>query len=204
MVLTWSEHHPSQRQAQVKKNTTYIARDTIMSLATQAGLMLEEKKGWTLAGSYGTGGARLYIPHTKNVGRIDVSACTVPLEMGVRDLGGESFGNVHQQVDFSLPGEQILENLEKIFAFVKALPKPEKVARKAPAKSASSPSSSPEPVASAPVDPKEARRNLIFAKAQELIAARGLSAIEAVTAAKNELFPQAQADETPAEEPAAS
>lgn len=165
----------------MKKNTTYIARNVLEALILKSGLATEEKKGWTLVGKFGTGGARIYVPHTKNVGRVDLSAFTVDCaEYGVKDLGGESFGNVHQQLDFSLPAEQVLVNFEKLLAHIDTLAKPEKTPRKQSAKAAA-------PVA-APVaaTPEEVRRKKILDRAQELIATAGLSAGQAIV--------QAQAD----------
>lgn len=166
----------------MKKNVNYIPREQIMAVVSKSGLPTEEKKGWTLVGNYSTGGARIYIPHTKSVGRIDLSAFTLdPATFGTRDLGGESFGNVKQQVDFSLPPAQVLVNIEAILLALRELPKPEKAPRKAPEKSASTPA----PASTEP-DPVAQRRALILKKAQELMALRGMGVGDAIA--------QAQAD----------
>jgi hypothetical protein len=166
----------------MKKNTTYIARSVLEAIIVKSGLATEEKKGWTLVGKFGTGGARVYVPHCKNVGRVDLSAFTVDCaEYGVTDLGGLAFGNVHQQLDFARPAEEILVNFEKLLAHVATLAKPEKTPRKMSPKSvASAPAEPP-----APVDPKEARRQKILARAKELLIATpaGLSVGEAVAQA---------------------
>jgi hypothetical protein len=186
----------------MKKNTTYIAANVIAAIVVKSGLPTEEKKGWTLVGNYGTGGARIYVPHTKNVGRIDLSAFTVPVaDFGVVDLGGLAFGNVHQQLDFSLPAEQVLVNLEKLLAHMATLAKPAKTPRKSMTPKPVAASSTPE--APAQVDPVAERKKKILARAQELILSAGLSAGQAIVQAQAD-FDEEAATAPDATEPAAS
>jgi len=92
----------------MKKNVTYISSATVLAVLEASGLPIVEKAGWLKV--CGASGRRLYVPKTKSVGRIDlVGLSDGP---GRRALGGESFGSVTHQLDFSAPEADILSALD--------------------------------------------------------------------------------------------
>lgn len=90
----------------MKKDRVYIDAAKFESKIRESGLPCEVKKGWMRVMAPAHRGYRLYVPLTRRVGRIDV-ACPVTEELAplVHDLGGEAFGAVTHQLDFS-PREQ--------------------------------------------------------------------------------------------------
>lgn len=92
----------------MKKNTTYIPFSTLFAAVEASGLTVVEKAGWLKV--CGASGRRLYVPKTKNVGRVDLVGLSDG--DGRRALGGESFGSVTHQLDFSLPEAAILAALD--------------------------------------------------------------------------------------------
>lgn len=132
----------------MKKNITYIAFDAVMSLVAASGCPTTEKAAWVRVN--GAKGRRLYVPKCKNVGRIDLANLNIEHE-GVRDLGGESFGSVTQQLDFGRPEADVLSALAHCLEMLAELPALEPKPRKRPA-------TQPAPaVASSPEDIRTAR-----------------------------------------------
>lgn len=164
----------------MKKNVTYVANDKIMQVVRESGAQIEEKKGWTKVSF--SPAHRVYVPHTKNVGRIDVSGFEVTDALIVVSLKGESFGNVKQQLNMTLPEEQILANLKIVLESMKALPPAAKPPRKQPERK-----SEAKPIEAPVANPVDERKKKLLSRAQELIALRGLSIGEAITAAQAEM-----------------
>jgi hypothetical protein len=94
----------------MKKNVTYIAQEKFVAIATAQGLKLTEQAGFIRVELEGKPEHRLYVPRTKQVGRIDLAGFTPRARKGFRILGeGERFGAVHAQLDFSQTEGVILD-----------------------------------------------------------------------------------------------
>jgi hypothetical protein len=104
----------------MKKNITYVDAAHFEKVLVARGLALLPQAGFIKVS--GAKGRNLYIAKTKRVGRIDLSGFEVPVEMGVTNLGGEAFGAVKQQMDFTLAEADILANFEKVLNHMLALP----------------------------------------------------------------------------------
>lgn len=111
----------------MKKNVTYIAQELFEGVAKELGLGWKEQAGFIKVA--GATGRAVYVARTKRVGRVDISGFTSS-SPGVRDLGGESFGAVTQQLDFSRTEPEILATFRLVLGELKALPAREKEPRK--------------------------------------------------------------------------
>lgn len=115
----------------MKKNITYVDAARFETIIVGKGLTLLPQAGFIKIS--GAKGRNLYVANTKRVGRVDLSGFTTALP-GVRNLGGEAFGAVSQQLDFSLPEAEVLANFEAILTEMLALPPREVVKANKPGK----------------------------------------------------------------------
>ena len=105
----------------MKKNVTYVDYAKLAAIVADRGLTELPQAGFVKVS--GPKGRQVYIAKTKRVGRIDVSGFEMPEgTAGVTNLGGESFGNVHQQLDFTKPAEEILATFRKTLVALAGLP----------------------------------------------------------------------------------
>lgn len=120
-----------------KKLTNYVEAEKVTLLIATSGLRTKDQAGFTKV--LGAEGRCLYVARTKRVGRVDVSGFesteittieSIP-EPAIKNLGGEAFGNVHQQVDFTFPEEVILATISHLLDLLKTLPPRERVKRSA-------------------------------------------------------------------------
>ena len=147
----------------MKKNITYIDAAKFSTIVTEMGLVATDQAGFTKV-DLGNG-RQLYVARTKRVGRVDLSCLTSTCE-GVRDLGGESFGNVRQQLDFSRTEEQVLATFRAVLEEGRTQPRYEAPKRTQPGTvkaKAEAPASSPEDAA----ERKAARKALLMKVAAE-------------------------------------
>lgn len=119
----------------MKTNVTYIDACHFENIIAESGLPATLQKGFVRVD--GPKGRRLYVASTKRVGRVDISGFEV-------SLGGQAphcgpFGNVKQQLDMSLPQEEVLENFRWLLVTMASLPAVEKPARKPAAAKADAP-----------------------------------------------------------------
>ncbi len=150
----------------MKKNVTYIAQELFEGVAKELGLGWKEQAGFVKIA--GETGRAVYVARTKKVGRVDISGFTSS-SPGVRDLGGEKFGAVEQQLDFSRPEPEVLATFRAVLGELKALPARVKEPRKqlepkAPAATA--------PEASA--DERKAQRQARLASIRKVAAEKGI------------------------------
>ena len=89
----------------MKKNVTYIESAKFAAIVSELGLPSKPQAGFVKV-DLGNG-RQVYVAITKRVGRVDLSCFSLE-GPGFVQLGGESFGNVRCQVDFSLPEAAIL------------------------------------------------------------------------------------------------
>jgi hypothetical protein len=103
----------------MKKDITYIDGAKFEAIITARGLTPVPQAGFVKVS--GAKGRNLYVARTKRVGRVDLSGFEYTGD-GVRNLGGESFGAVTQQLRFDLPEEQVLANFTAILDHMLTLP----------------------------------------------------------------------------------
>lgn len=113
----------------MKKNVTYIDAQKFQIVLEKHGCKMVPQAGFIKVS--GAEGRNLYVSKQKRVGRVDFSGWTIEGE-GYLNLGGEKFGNVEQQLDFSLPEAEVLANFEKALLHMLSLPPAEKKKRQAP------------------------------------------------------------------------
>lgn len=104
----------------MKKEITYIDGARFEAILTAKGLVPVPQAGFMKVS--GAKGRNLYIAKTKKVGRVDLSGFEAPAEMGIRNLGGEKFGAVTQQLRFDLPENEVLANFELVLIHMLSLP----------------------------------------------------------------------------------
>jgi hypothetical protein len=107
-------------------------------LIRASGLPCDLKQGWVKV--KGKGPHRVYVPRSNRVGRVDV-AFPIPETEGVRALGGESFGAVTHQLDFTRTEDEILSTFAGV---LDVLAQQEPVAKPAAEKAAKS--AAPKPI----------------------------------------------------------
>lgn len=120
------------------KKVTYVDAAHFEGILRKHGYTPEAHNLVSQAGfvkALGPTGYQIYIARTKRVGRVDLSfGKDVAMDgPGFRRLGGESFGNVHQQLDFGLEEAEILKHFEAAVVRMKGLPPVERKARAAKA-----------------------------------------------------------------------
>lgn len=103
----------------MKKNVTYIDQVKFEEIVRGCGLPWQEQKGFVKIQA--SPGRCLYVARTKRVGRVDLAGFRFQ-DAGVRDLGGESFGAVEQQLDFSRTEAEILATFEAATRHAMTLP----------------------------------------------------------------------------------
>lgn len=161
----------------MKKNVTYIDYAKFAAVVAEQGLTELPQAGFVKV--QGPKGRQVYIAKTKRVGRVDVSGFEMPEGTpSIVNLGGESFGNVRQQLDFSAPEADVLAAFSLVLGHMKELPALDKISR---TPRAAKPEAAPAP--EAPVDGRKAK---IMARAQELIS-KGAPVAAAVSQAQSEI-----------------
>lgn len=117
----------------MKTNVCYVDAAKFETLIEASGLPYEGQKGFVRVD--GPKGRRVYVASTKRVGRVDISGFEMEGPGYVTPHCGV-FGNVKQQLDFSLDEDAILANFAALLEHMKTLAPVEKAARKAPEKKA--------------------------------------------------------------------
>jgi len=121
----------------MKTNVTYIDASKFEALILASGLPVAAQKGFVKV--QGPKGRQVYVASTKRVGRVDISGFEMPEGPGYVTPHCGPFGNVKQQLDFSLGEDEVLANFAALLEHMKALAPVEKAARKAPAAKADAP-----------------------------------------------------------------
>jgi hypothetical protein len=191
----------------MKPNVTYIDGEKLMALVRESGSPTKEQSGNFRVESKTCPGCRLYVPRGKRVCRVDLSGFTVS-DPAVRDLGGESFGNVKQQIDFSLPEDGVLAGFKRVLDHLNSIPpgaspvRPRTEKQKKFRQPGSEPSAAAEePAGSQAKGPADERRERIMARAQQLmVTVPGMAVGAAVLQAQQE-FAAAAAVAAAKEEP---
>ena len=103
----------------MKKNIVYVDAALLQAVCDALGLRLEDQKGFVKV-HLGPKGRYMYIGRTARVGRVDISGFEVDTEefAHVKDLGGDSFGGVKQQIDFEAVEGRTVESLVATFRAV--------------------------------------------------------------------------------------
>lgn len=117
---------PDTGEEAMKKDITYVAPSKLLDIVAELGLPLREQRGFHKVSP--SAGRAIYIANTKAVGRVDLSGFTFE-GAGVRDLGGESFCSVKQQVDFSRTEDEILATFRAVCEHLATLAPREKEKR---------------------------------------------------------------------------
>jgi hypothetical protein len=180
----------------MKEKITYVDAAHFEALIRKHVLGMEAQAGFIKV--QGPTGYCIYVARTKRVGRVDLSwGKERTMEgPGFRRLGGEAFGNVHQQLDFSLPEAEILANFEKALVAMKGFPPVERKARAAKAGGPKAPAATGWSK-DIPVQTKADRKRLIEEEAKK----RGLSVSPKTVAEIKELEAR-KPGTTPAAKPA--
>lgn len=112
----------------MKKQTTYVDGSKIEEIIQALGLPMHPQSGFIKVA--GAKGRNVYVARTKAVGRVDLSGFEMPAGTpGIVDLGGEGFGAVKQQVDFTLTEQEVLGTIARVLEYMASLPARE-IARK--------------------------------------------------------------------------
>jgi hypothetical protein len=145
----------------MKTNVTYVdaAKFEALILAASAkhGFGVVPQKGFIQVA--GPRGRRLYVASTKRVGRVDISGFVMEGPGYVKPHCGE-FGNVKQQLDFSLAEDAVLLNFEALLDHMATLAPVEKAERKPAAAKADAPKGWQK----VPTAPAKADRKALIAK----------------------------------------
>lgn len=110
----------------MKTNINYVDACHFETIIKDSGLDYEPQKGFIKV--KGKTGRQVYVASTKRVGRVDVSGFTMEGPGFIEPHCGP-FGAVKQQLDHSLPQEEILANFTRLLAVLKDLAPAEKVKR---------------------------------------------------------------------------
>lgn len=102
----------------MKKNVTYIDAAKFEAIIQELGISVQVQKGFVKC--KGAKGRNVYVPLTKTVGRVDISGFVYDIP-GALTLD-PPVGAVYQQLDFSLPEEDILEAFKAVLEHMKTLP----------------------------------------------------------------------------------
>ena len=95
----------------MKPNLNYIPRERLEEIARNAGCTLTSMAA-CIKVAKGSSKNLLYIASTKECARVDLSGFDHPNTEWVRNLGGESFGRVHQMLRFDRPVKDIKESFK--------------------------------------------------------------------------------------------
>ncbi len=109
------------------KEITYVDFGKFEQAIRESGLDFKEQAGFVKV--MGQKGRNIYVARTKRVGRVDVSGFEFQGK-GVVDLGDDGFGNVHQQLDFDRPEEEILDSFVELLRQLSTQPPAETRARR--------------------------------------------------------------------------
>lgn len=113
---------------------TYLDPNRLLLIAQESGLLREDKASWVklYTPTSGPNGPSMYVPIAKRAARVDLSRFEMAEGTeGIKRLGGESFGQVHQQIEFSgRTEEQVLATFKLVADHMLSLPKQEKKPRK--------------------------------------------------------------------------
>lgn len=120
----------------MKTNVTYIDASKFEALILASGLPMAVQKGFVKVS--GPKGRQVYVASTKRVGRVDISGFEMEGPGYVTPHCGV-FGNVKQQLDFSLGEDDILSNFAALLEHMKSLAPVEKAPRKEAAPKADAP-----------------------------------------------------------------
>jgi hypothetical protein len=147
----------------MKKQTTYIDAIHFETLLKDLKFKPLAQAGFVKVA--GKKGRNVYIAKTKRVGRIDLSGFEVKM-VGIEDLGGEAFGAVKQQVDFSRTQDEILATTKAVLEHM-VTPEARVIERKSPAPKANAPKGWSKKVATkkAPTESAKARQAAIKERA---------------------------------------
>ncbi len=152
----------------MKTNVTYIESskfEATLALAKEMGLKVLDQRGFIKV--TGPKGYALYVASTKRVGRVDLSGFTMGQAGFVSPHCGP-FGNVKEQVDFSLDEETILANFALALSTMMGLAPKEKEVKAPVEKKVKAPKpEAPELDASSPA-PKANRLKKIAKVAEDL------------------------------------
>jgi hypothetical protein len=110
----------------MKTNVTYIDAAKFETLIAASGLPMSGQKGFVKVS--GPKGRVVYVASTKRVGRVDISGFEMEGAGYVTPHCGP-FGNVKQQLDFSLGEDEILSNFAALLEHMKSLAPVEKAVR---------------------------------------------------------------------------
>jgi hypothetical protein len=108
----------------MKTNVNYVDAAEFEAIILRSDIPHKLQKGFVKL--VGPQGRNIYVAATKRVGRVDLSGFEMLDAEGklipgfVKPHCGE-FGNVKQQLDFSLPQEDILQNFELVILHMKGL-----------------------------------------------------------------------------------
>lgn len=114
-----------------KKGINYVDASEFETIIVGLGAAYEAQAGFVKVTGPAKGRA-IYVAKTKSVGRVDISGFSVDEAFGVRAPDGGPFGNVTQQLDFTLPEKDILMNFEALVAHMLSLPDAEPRKRTSP------------------------------------------------------------------------
>ena len=115
-----------------KTGTNPVPREQLESIARAEGCTLEQMAACVKV-TKGKSSNRLYITNPAQCARVDVSNFDYPDRGVVRDLGGESFGKVHQMVRFDRPAGDILRDFHLLCRGLDAFESHPKKERQSPA-----------------------------------------------------------------------
>lgn len=104
--------------------------EKLMTVIRENGFSILEQAGYYKVTA--AKGRQLYVAKTQEVGRVDISGFEMPATVGVKDLRGERFGGVKQQLDFDGTYDEaaILVTFRAVCEHMKSLPPAEKVKKK--------------------------------------------------------------------------
>lgn len=110
----------------MKTNINYVDACHFETIITASGLDTEPQKGFIKV--KGKTGRRVYVAVTKRVGRVDLSGFTMEGPGFIEPHCGP-FGAVKQQLDMSLPQDEVLANFARLLKVLEELPAAEKAKR---------------------------------------------------------------------------
>jgi hypothetical protein len=117
-----------------KQKKLKVDVEKFLSIVKENGLSILDQAGYHKC--MAAKGRQVYVAKTKEVGRVDISGFEMPATPGVRDLRGERFGGVKQQLDFEggFTEEQVLEAFRTVVKHMVSLPAAEAKKKKFEAK----------------------------------------------------------------------
>lgn len=103
-----------------------VDQEKFMEIVRENKLAVAENEGWLKCSA--EKGRQVYISRTQHVRKVEISGFEVPSCPGVTDLKGESYGAVHQRLNFDVEGgeEVVLRTFRSIVEHMVTLPAAEK------------------------------------------------------------------------------